>query len=250
MDKKSEKFIGFSPVMRKNFWMYPRIMENYWNQLSGSEQKVLDFILRRTWGWERTSDKISLSQFSSGGGKIGSGTGLSKRQIIISIKKLEEKGFILVKKEKYQTNEYFLVVQEVHQSSEKSILDTGELNALTTGENNTHTIDNDSIDKEIKIIYENFKGRIFPAARMNKESREKIKERLKEFSSEEILQAIENFQFSPYWSDNSNTPKTIDWFFDSDKRIEMFLSLNPLEQPNILYQYEENTEKNDKELPT
>lgn len=250
MQQKMEKFIGFPLTPRKNFWMYPRILDGYWNQLSGSEQKILDFILRRTWGWERTSDKISLSQFSTGGGKIGSGTGLSKRQIIISIKKLEEKGFILVKKQKYQTNEYLLVVQEVHQPSEKSILATGELNALTTSENSTHTIDKDSIDKEIKIIYENFKGRIFPTARMNEESRKKISERLKEFSSEEIVQAITNFQSSSYWGNNPDTPKTINWFFGSDERIEMFLSLNPLEQPSFLYTYEKDNKENDKELPT
>ena len=90
MKIESERFPGFPPEMRKNFWMYPRMMDNHWHGLSGSEQKVIDFILRRTWGYEKSFDYISISQFNRGGGKLGGGTGLSQRQVITAVKALEQ----------------------------------------------------------------------------------------------------------------------------------------------------------------
>jgi len=41
-------FPGFPRDIRGKYWPYPKIMDKYWHLLTGSEQKVLDFILRRT----------------------------------------------------------------------------------------------------------------------------------------------------------------------------------------------------------
>ncbi len=246
MHKKTEKFIGFPAVMRKNFWMYPRLLDTYWNLLGGSEQKVLDFILRRTWGFEKLSDRISLSQFSRGGGKIGNGTGLSQRQIITAVKKLKKKGFIQVKKQKGETNEYSLVVQKIHQTGEKSVPSTGALNASTTGEEISYTIDN-SIDTTIERVYECFKRLVLPTARMSTNDKKKIERALKEFHTREIGRAIENFGESDWHMKNST--KTIGWFFDSNDRIDKFLSLNPLPYDDVAYKSKKD-KSNDKELPT
>ncbi len=48
------------------FWSYPKIMDQYWDQITPAEQKVLDYILRHTWGWEKEVDEISYSQISQG----------------------------------------------------------------------------------------------------------------------------------------------------------------------------------------
>jgi DNA-binding transcriptional ArsR family regulator len=88
------KFPGFKTHYVKEFFMYPNILEQYWYQLSGSEQKVLDFILRQTIGFRKMNDKIALSQFTDGIGEKNKGTGLSLSQVQRALKRLEEMGFI------------------------------------------------------------------------------------------------------------------------------------------------------------
>ncbi|MDD3940574.1 MAG: replication protein [Candidatus Pacebacteria bacterium] len=109
MKKDIEQFTGFSETLDGGeFWKYPRIMDKYWKNLNGSEQKVLDFILRHTYGFRKLSDYISLNQLENGVGKLDKGTGLTRPTIIKSLKSLEEKKFIKRIKNK-RTNEYELV---------------------------------------------------------------------------------------------------------------------------------------------
>ena len=77
------------------FFKYPMILEQYWHVMSGSEQKVLTFILRKTYGWQQQGDSISLSQFTDGDA-TGDGVGLSRIQVRRAIDELERKGFIKV----------------------------------------------------------------------------------------------------------------------------------------------------------
>ncbi len=68
--------------------------------LSGNETKVLLYIFRRTFGFKKDTDNISLSQMVSGitsreGTQLDSGTGLSKASVARALKELEEKNIIL-----------------------------------------------------------------------------------------------------------------------------------------------------------
>lgn len=68
--------------------------------LSGAELKVLMYICRRTFGFKKESDTISISQMTDGiqkkdGEKLDRGTGLSKDSVSRAVKGLEEKGVIL-----------------------------------------------------------------------------------------------------------------------------------------------------------
>jgi phage replication O-like protein O len=70
-------------------------------QLSGGELKVLLYICRRTFGFRKDSDRISLSQISSGittkaGRVLDHGTGLCKRHVINALKALEKKNIIII----------------------------------------------------------------------------------------------------------------------------------------------------------
>jgi hypothetical protein len=70
-------------------------------QLSGAALKVLLYICRRTFGFKKASDSISLSQIATGittrdGRVLDSGTGLSKRHVINALKVLEKKNIIQV----------------------------------------------------------------------------------------------------------------------------------------------------------
>ena len=109
MKIKKEQFTGFPETLKKGeFWRYPNIMDNYWATLNGSEQKILDLILRQTYGFGKLSDYISLNQIEKGVGKINNGTGLTRPTINKNLKKLESKNFIRIIKDK-KTNEYELV---------------------------------------------------------------------------------------------------------------------------------------------
>jgi DNA-binding transcriptional ArsR family regulator len=69
-------------------------------ELSGSELKVLLYVCRRTFGFKRDADNISLSQMLTGlrtrdGRVLDRGTGLSKKTLLGAIKSLEEKNIII-----------------------------------------------------------------------------------------------------------------------------------------------------------
>lgn len=101
---QSEPFPGFPKNIKKGFFMYPTVLDNYWCTLEGSEQKVLDYILRQINGWGKKSDKISLSQFAKGNGKNTKGAGISETQAAAALKALELKGFITVERRARKTN--------------------------------------------------------------------------------------------------------------------------------------------------
>ena len=96
-----------------DFTHYPGLSDPNWTQipdevldfmlpaLSGAELKVFLYILRRTYGFKRDADRITLSQLSTGirkqdGTYLDYGTGLSRRAVIDAIKALEAKGLVLV----------------------------------------------------------------------------------------------------------------------------------------------------------
>lgn len=71
-------------------------------RIPGEAMQVLLFILRKTYGWNKKEDRISLSQFAVG-------TGLKKTTICKSLRKLEDMRLIITKKGKGITqfgNEY------------------------------------------------------------------------------------------------------------------------------------------------
>jgi phage replication O-like protein O len=77
-------------------------------QLSGAELKVLLYICRRTFGFKKQWDSISLTQIASGittrdGRVLDRGTGLSKRHVQRALKQLEERHIIRVNRVRDET---------------------------------------------------------------------------------------------------------------------------------------------------
>jgi phage replication O-like protein O len=93
-------------------------------QLSGAELKVLLYICRRTFGFKKESDSISLHQIAQGittrdGRVLDGGTGLCKRHVQRALKVLEKKNIIKVTRKVDETGLY-----EVNTYS-LNIVDTG-----------------------------------------------------------------------------------------------------------------------------
>jgi phage replication O-like protein O len=93
-----QSFAGFrSP----NYTQVPdELFDELMADLSGTELKVLLYIMRRTFGFKKDQDNISLNQICHGitrktGKVIDRGTGLSKASAARALKSLEEQGIIL-----------------------------------------------------------------------------------------------------------------------------------------------------------
>ena len=239
-----KQFLGFPEKRRAgNFWCYPKVACLYWYELVGSEQKVLDCILRHTWGFDRSSDRISLTQLQNGVGKIHNGTGLSRKQIVRALRSLEQKGFITSVKSS-RTNEYSLVIEVLQElgtkGNQSSVLTspvTSDKSTLNGGDKKIHTINNLSIEQTIERIYKEYLSKIFPGTRevseseiprLTKNAKQKITDRLREFKANDIRIAINNFSVSE-WQMRNNGTRGLAWFFDSEDRIERFLNLGKLD---------------------
>jgi len=100
MRNQNGQFIGFSSP---RYTQVPdELFDELLSELSGAELKVLMYVVRRTFGFKRDSDHISLSQMVSGivkrdGVVLDKGTGLAKDSVARATKSLVEKG-ILVRK--------------------------------------------------------------------------------------------------------------------------------------------------------
>lgn len=128
--EQNKRFPGFKREYTRDFFKYPTMMESWWHTLSGAEQKCMDFIIRQTLGFQRTSDKISISQFVSGIGTRNKGAGMSKAQVPRMLASLEEKGFITVKRSRYRTNEISLVLEDGVEENEEEVVTNSRTEVL------------------------------------------------------------------------------------------------------------------------
>jgi phage replication O-like protein O len=93
-----ERFPGF---LKPNYTQVPDvILDELMAKLSGAELKVLLYIVRRTFGFQKDVDIISIPQLMDGitkkdGEKLDYGTGLSRDAVVRAIKSLEEQNIII-----------------------------------------------------------------------------------------------------------------------------------------------------------
>lgn len=97
-DQKIEAFKGFyvpnSTPVPDNFF------DELLAELSGAEVKVVCYVMRRTFGFKRQSDDISISQMLNGivkrdGTRLDRGTGLSKPTLLRTIRSLKERNVLI-----------------------------------------------------------------------------------------------------------------------------------------------------------
>ena len=140
-----KKFEGFPD--EKQTWDFPNIINGWVHKLTGAEFKCLWYVLRHTYGWQKTSDKISTSQFMRGikkrnGEWLDRGTGLSKPKVIESLRKLEEYGFVFSHKEKGKTTRWEVVFKSKNSSCQvvKKLYHTGKETLPVGGKETLPTI--------------------------------------------------------------------------------------------------------------
>ena len=94
----------FQGFLAPNYTQVPdELFDDLLTELSGAELKVLLYIIRRTFGFKKTEDTISLSQMLNGittkaGEALDKGTGLSKKTLLVALNTLEAKHIILTER--------------------------------------------------------------------------------------------------------------------------------------------------------
>jgi phage replication O-like protein O len=188
-------------------------------ELSGSEFKVVMSILRKTLGWHKWADYISISQ-------IMEATGLSNRQCINCVNSLEKKGFIKTKKVKRRTT---LITINFTDPSEETSPDGenssqgSEESSLATGEKSSHTKPN---NKPININHSRFVDLWNECngtqLRVTEGKRKQIKARLGKFTESEIQSAIKARSESQ-WIKENKQQNNWDALFRNDDSLEKWL---------------------------
>src|SRR5437870_5656635 len=101
----------------------PDALFDYWlTRLTGSELRVLLYAIRRTFGFGKDSDAISLNQFLRGittqdGRVLDEGTGISRPALLAAINRLTAKGLMVKTRQSNpatgdQVNVYRLVIED------------------------------------------------------------------------------------------------------------------------------------------
>jgi hypothetical protein len=151
----NEKFKGFPRKPATNYWPYPKALNGWWFILTGSEQKVLDYILRRTWGFNKTEDFISMRQLSRGittrsGKQLDRGCGIKHRKTLKkAICGLQKKGFINVIQEGGKTT-YFQLQWDESEPLVQKVNRYGSQDEQVGGSRSEPTIKDNTI-KDITI---------------------------------------------------------------------------------------------------
>lgn len=87
-----DAFDGFPGYGAPRFTMIPDVLlDRQLPELGHAELKVLLVIMRKTYGWQKDADRISLSQ-------LAELTGLSRQSVSTATQTLEERGYILVER--------------------------------------------------------------------------------------------------------------------------------------------------------
>jgi DNA-binding transcriptional ArsR family regulator len=86
--------------------------------LSGAETKIMLYLFRKTLGYKKFSDRLSLSQIANGcrrrtGEPIDEGSGLSRSTVAVALKSLEKKGLIVVARMQTQAGDSDMNVYSV-----------------------------------------------------------------------------------------------------------------------------------------
>lgn len=128
-----------SKFIPNSFQVPNALVDNVLADLSGAEIKCYLVVVRKTRGWQKDMDAISVTQFVAA-------TGLSNRAVIDACKSLIEKGLLKQEESGVRGVNVYSIDQCENFTSEKSSLvkkvhSTGEKSSLVTSEESSHTKD-------------------------------------------------------------------------------------------------------------
>ena len=137
-----------SDFIVNSFQLPNSVVDELLADLTGAELKCYLLVVRKTKGWNKEIDSISIGQFMEV-------TGLSNRSVITACDSLVEKGLLVRSGGERRLNTYSVRSFNISQTGEKSSSDkTGEKSSLT-GENFSQTGEKRSSDLVKKVHTQN-----------------------------------------------------------------------------------------------
>lgn len=195
---------------------YVRVATEVWEALCriripGEARQVLDVIIRKTWGWNKKEDRISLSQFVEA-------TGLKKDKIIRARGKLVSMNIVSFKGNgngaTYRINKNYhswqpLPKKETYPKKEISVSQKGNPSfplkepTIDTTTTDTITIDKNNMCEQAKEVIVYLNERTISRYRPMGKNLDLVKARLREgFTIEDCKQVIEGQKMDPYFLAN------------------------------------------------
>ena len=169
--------------------------------LSGQEFRIALTVIRKTYGYRKKVDRISMGQFEKE-------TGITKKRCQLVMKELVEKNIIIKggsfwkptygPQKNYKQWKFQTTPQEEGPPQEKGKVPPKRGVKLppcrgATKDSKDTSKDSSNEEKEIKEVFESYN--VITKIRSRSDSRKsKIRVRLKEYGKERILGAIENYQ--------------------------------------------------------
>jgi len=154
--------------------------------------------------------------------------GVSVQNIRTSLDKLEKWSFLTNKSTK--TGRLIKIVNWAKYQSKDTKTNKVTNKQLTKNQQSTNkaltTNKKDKNDKESKEVYASYKEKINESSRLTDKAKDKIKARLKSFSVLDLIRAVENFSLDDWWMEK-NANRGVAWFFNSDDRIDGFITMVP-----------------------
>jgi hypothetical protein len=90
----------------------------------------------------------------------------------------------------------------------------------------TEKVGKEELSKLVERIFIAYREKIQKKGRLTEGAKKKVVARLKEFTVEELLDAIDKFSRDNWWMEN-NGERGMKWFFHTEDRIEQFINLKP-----------------------
>lgn len=191
-------------IHRPNHTQVPNsVIDTLMRELSPAEFKVFIVVCRKTIGWHKLTDEISITQFM----EI---TGLSNKGVINAIRSLESQGLIIATRRDRKCTEFTIN----YESSEISSSEASEVSSPTK---------ENSLNKDY-IQFVTLWNQLFDTnLRITEGKRRQINARLNRFSEDELKQALKNRSQND-WIMQSKYKGEWDSFWRNDEKVERYLN--------------------------
>lgn len=159
-EAEKPRFPGFV-IPRQNWFRMP----NNWTDITSrmaslAELKVVEYVLRHTWGYHEygLSKRISTNEFMHGrrrqdGSRIDQGTGLSNRSVIDGLRNAVEHGYLIEERndrDKARVKKHYQLHMKNLQPDVKN-LHRGVQNLHSSGEESSHRSEKDTPERHFTV---------------------------------------------------------------------------------------------------
>lgn len=187
--------------LKPNFTQIPNVFfDEIYTKLGYAELKVFLYVLRRTYGFHKKTDKISLTQFENGIEGLDSGTGLARKSIYHALELLVEKKLVIINKtgrinsySLYLDSDLSLGTQSTQTRYVKYPKVGTQSNPQKKEKESIQNKDSESeLSQDISLIIKEFE-KVNPACKSmygNTTQRKNCKELIETYSLEKVLQVI------------------------------------------------------------